>query len=499
MIAKFDSTSRGGNGVGLKDYLENGTNNDRDEKDKRVTLYGDIDILQSCIKIGHDKGYKETYRNIVVSFAENYVKNDDLKDIALKYISQYVKGYKSDEVVAYAEVHIPKILYKTKINRITGESEKVRRKPHIHISFAMYSPKLNKQLMLNSNDKRIYDINLLTRKIELDYGFKQVELKSIAKDITQVKSTSKKLNNRRDIKAHIDKYIHENIKYINSFKVFKEKLINNFEIEIVRESTVKAKTKSITILYKNKKIRLKGNLFNSSTFNDAKKQLMNTDKSSIEVNYKLNEQKRLDKINIDLDQFNTAKSEYIELHNKYARDKAKERFIEPMEVPVTVKTINYISYQAKIYKAVYGANIDYDLKGFYIKKFDNSPNPITVISNKSKNIKVVDRGSEITVEGYNLKEEVTISLEMAIAKGWKLENILSSGSDVFIAESKRQIHKLLNKKEHTICNDKIINSIVKTHSVIKYNFYSKYSKESISITKKKPIQIFRKTNLNRNK
>jgi hypothetical protein len=116
LIAKFDSTSRGGNGNGLKHYLENGTNNDRDEKDKRVTLYGDIDILQSCIKLGHDKGYKETYRNIVVSFDENYVKNNDLKDIAYKYISQYAKGYKSDEVVAYAEVHIPKILYKTKVN-----------------------------------------------------------------------------------------------------------------------------------------------------------------------------------------------------------------------------------------------------------------------------------------------------------------------------------------------------------------------------------------------
>ena len=275
----------------------------------------------------------------------------------------------------------------------------------------------------------------------------------------------------------------------------KQQLIKQFDIQIVRESTIKAKTKSITILYKNKNIRLKGNIFHSSTFENTKKQLMNTDKSTIEVDSTLNEQKRLHKINIDLDQFNRSKNEYIELHNKYARDIAKERFINRSKVPISSKTKNYLSYQAKIYKSVYGASIDYNLKGFYIKKFDNIPLPITVIINKSKNIKVIDRGSEITVDGYNLKEEVEISLKMALAKGWKLENIVSSGSDEFIAESQRQIQKFLSKKEHTIFNDKILTTVEKTHSVIKYNFSNKYSKENVNITKKKTI----KKTLNRNK
>jgi hypothetical protein len=353
--------------------------------------------------------------------------------------------------------------------------------------------------MLNSNDKRIYDINLLTRKIELDYGFKQVELKAIAKDITQLQSASKKLNYRKNIKAQIDKYIIDNVKYINSFKVLKQELIKQFDIEIIRESTIKAKTKSITILYKNKKIRLKGNVFHSSTFEDAKKQLMNIDKSSIEINYKLNEQKRLHKINNDLEQFNTTKNKYIELQNKYARDEAKKRFIEHSKVSISPKTKNCLSYQAKIYKSAYGASIDYDLKGFYIKKFGNIPLPITVIINKFKKIKVVDRGSEITIDGYNLKEEVAISLQIALAKGWKLENIVSDGSNEFVDESKRQIQKLLCKKEDNIYNDKIITTLEKTHSVIKYNLSNKYSKENEDITKKKTVKIFRKMNLNRNK
>ncbi len=38
MIAKFDKKARSGTGKGLKKYLENGTKNDRDKKDTRVTL-----------------------------------------------------------------------------------------------------------------------------------------------------------------------------------------------------------------------------------------------------------------------------------------------------------------------------------------------------------------------------------------------------------------------------------------------------------------------------
>ena len=72
---------------------------------------------------------------------------------------------------------------------------------------------------------------------------------------------------------------------------------------------------------------------------------------------------------------------------------------------------------------------------------------VTSVSNKKKNIKVVDRGDKITVEGYNLKQEVAISLQMAISKGWKLENIISDGSDEFIVESKKQIQQLLKNQE----------------------------------------------------
>jgi hypothetical protein len=444
MIAKFDSKARNGTGKELKAYLENGTKNDRDEKDTRIALFGDIDILQLAIKLGHDKGYKETYRNLVVSFDEDEVGIEDLQKIAVSYIKQYTMGYKDDEIVAYAETHLPKIKYKMKFNRTTQQFEKIKRKPHIHLSFAMYSPKLDKKLMLNSNDKRIYDINLLTRKFEQEYGFAPVEKKAISNDITQVKNTSKKLHTRTTIKQTIDSYVYNNISTIEDYQQLKQHLEHNLKIQIIRESTIKAKTKSITILYNNKKIRLKGDIFHQSTFNDAKKKILSTLKDEDTQSSVIS----LDRLKPELKEFNQSKVAYIERHNQYARNKAKKKLDEYFYQSEQRPKNKFTTYQEKIYHSIYGKNISYDLKGFYIKKFEHQPIPITVLSNKSKNIKVIDRGDEVTVEGDNLKEEVRLSIELCLAKDWKLEDIESSGSEEFIKESKRQIGILIQNSEH---------------------------------------------------
>jgi len=461
MIAKFDSKARSGTGKELRVYLENGTNHDRDIKDTRVTLFGDIDILQSTIKLGHNKKYKETYRNLIVSFSEDDVPNEDLQQIAQTYIEQYTKGYEEDEIVAYAEAHIPKKKYKSVYNVLTKQYAQIRRKPHINISFALYSPKLDKKLILNSNDKRIYDINLLTRKLELDYGFAPVERKAITKNITQVQATSKKLNDRQDIKNSIDEYIHKNISKIKSYKDLKIQLENNFGIKIIRESTVKAKTKSITILHNNKRIRLKGDIFHDSTFDKAKQQLIDrsndnenniTERPLNSTDFKI--------INEELERFNQKKIRYIEEQNRYARDKAKKLIDDSYYRAKKISKNRFITYQAKIYFSIYGKNIAYDLKGFYVKKFEHRPRPITIISNKEKQIKVIDKGEEIIAQGNNLKEEVTLSIQIALSKGWKLEDIITEGSDEFVKESQKQIKQLI------IIRDQSTRSLIKRSKVI---------------------------------
>jgi hypothetical protein len=486
MIAKFDKKARSGTGKGLKKYLENGTKNDRDKKDTRVTLLGDIDILQSAIKLGHNKGYKETYRNIVVSFNEDEVSQRDLQKIAQTYIEQYTKGYESDEIVSYGEAHIPNIKYKMKYNKATKEFEKIKRKPHIHLSIALYSPKLDKKLILNSNDKRIYDINLLTRKLEYKYGFEPVKPKAISNDITQVQSTSKTLNKRKNIKDSIDKYLCEYIDQIKNYDELKKRLQNTFNIEIIRESTFKAKTKSITILYDNKKIRLKGDIFHHATFDKVREELLSNSNTNREEIKQVDSKYVLEKINQQLQEFNQKKITYINQQNEYARRKAQKRieyynFQEIQQIKNRFK-----NYQSKIYYEIYGRSINYNLNGFYIKQYEKQPNKITLITNKEKQIKVIDRGTEITLEGDNLKEEVKISIELCLAKGWELEDIESNGSEEFIKESKRQINILIKSRNQNIERSqekyRLVNSTDKSKTIIEQEHFK--IKNNISIQNK---------------
>lgn len=486
MIAKFDKKARSGTGKGLKKYLENGTKNDRDKKDTRVTLLGDIDILQSAIKLGHNKGYKETYRNIVVSFNEDEVSQTDLQKIAQTYIEQYTKGYESDEIVSYGEAHIPKIKYKMKYNKATKKFEKIKRKPHIHLSIALYSPKLDKKLILNSNDKRIYDINLLTRKLEYKYGFDPVKPKAISNDITQVQSTSKTLNKRKNIKDSIDKYLCEYIDQIKNYDDLKNRLEEVLNIEIIRESTSKAKTKSITILYDNKKIRLKGDIFHYSTFDKAREELLSNSNTNREEIKQLDTKYELEKLNQQLQEFNQKKITYINQQNGYARKKAQERIEQYNFQEVQQIKNRFKNYQSKIYYEIYGKNINYNLNGFYIKQYKDQPNNMTIITNKEKQIKVIDRGTEIILEGDNLKEEVKISIELCLAKGWELEDIESNGSKEFIKESKRQINILIKSKDQNMERTQekylVVNSTNKSRTIIEQE-YNKI-KNNVSIQNK---------------
>ena len=71
-----------------------------------------------------------------------------------------------------------------------------------------------------------------------------------------------------------------------------------------------------------------------------------------------------------------------------------------------------------------------------------------IINNFSKNIQIIDAGDEIVSlkKTTNLQEQVRIMIDIALAKGWKLENIEAIGDDSFIYEVNRQIAKALEEK-----------------------------------------------------
>ena len=111
---------------------------------------------------------------------------------------------------------------------------------------------------------------------------------------------------------------------------------------------------------------------------------------------------------------------------------------------------------------------------------------MTIIINNEKHIKVIDRGEEIILEGGNIKEEVKISIELCLAKGWELEDIESKGSEEFIKESKRQINILIKIRDQNIKKNQekylIVNFTDKSKTIVEQEYYK--IKNNISIQNK---------------
>lgn len=126
----------GGNG-GITEYLINGIKNGRDftrdELDERLVLDGDLDVVDSLIQNMDTKG--EKYLHITLSFKEDHLSPDTLRNIALEFKQFSMQAYGTDEYCFYAEAHLPKI--KTYQDKETGEL--IERKPHIHVVI----PKIN--------------------------------------------------------------------------------------------------------------------------------------------------------------------------------------------------------------------------------------------------------------------------------------------------------------------------------------------------------------------
>ena len=155
------------NKSGLSNYLNFGKTGDRDVKDKRIPLHGDLDVLDEVIKVGTAKGASESYRNFVVSFQEDNISTPHLKEVVESFLDTYMVGYQKDEYTAYAEAHLPKIKYKTDKN-----GTKVRRHLHMHVSLAKYSAKLDRQLDMGHNGEFVKTGG---RKIEVEHWKKLIE------------------------------------------------------------------------------------------------------------------------------------------------------------------------------------------------------------------------------------------------------------------------------------------------------------------------------------
>lgn len=111
----------------LRDGLKEGEEKNRDERDERVVLYGDLDLTESVISAIPREG--EKYLHITLAFKEDMVPTAVMRAVTEEFKKFALAAYRDDEFNFYAEAHLPRI--KSYINRSNGKT--VARKPHIHI------------------------------------------------------------------------------------------------------------------------------------------------------------------------------------------------------------------------------------------------------------------------------------------------------------------------------------------------------------------------------
>ncbi|MCG3712320.1 hypothetical protein [Aliarcobacter butzleri] len=441
---------------GFADYLITGTRKDsiytRDQKDRTITLYGNLQIFKQTEKyLNKYKNYESNYIHITLSFSkkdmdklneieDEKIRDELFKELVLIYIKHHTSGYDlKNEVIAYSEAHLPKIQINEK-NR--------QRFPHIHIAIAKYNPLDDTQLRTPFFNNSFLD-DVLQSYVCKKYGFEIPR-----KDETDTNEKIQDENNLEDkIKSKIAITRANWIELLKDIKTADEllyflrknlKLEENRDFKIAGSKTYKY-IKILNLQERNKKS-------NSLNLNgkDFSRFILKNDKNRTFPRHK--SKKDLEDILLS---YYERRDEYI---SKRKSNKSKEllkniHHLENQNIKKNINTLAYQSYQQKLFYEHYDYLIKDKLQGYYIKKVDNQ----IIINNFSKNIKIIDLENQIisNSNSNNLQEEVKIMIEIALAKNWKLENIEPTGNENFINEANRQIAALIlkNKEEQINKND----------------------------------------------
>ena len=434
---------------GFADYLISGARKDsiytRDQKDKTITLYGNLQTFKQTEKyLNKYKNYESNYIHITLSFSQEDMnklneiddkqKRDELfKELALIYIKHHTSGYNlENEVIAYSEAHMPKIQINEK-NR--------QRFPHIHIAIAKYNPLDDTQLRTTFFNSSYMD-DVLQSYVCKKYGFEIPR-----KDEKNETNFNEEVNYENKIRSKIAITRANWIELLKDIKTPDELLYfleNNLKFEENRDFKIAgSKTykyiKILNLQERNKKsnsLNLNGKDFSRFILKDDKNRTFPRHKSKQELE------------DILLSYYETRIENIYKRKSKKSKEKLNNIYESENYKIKSNKNIQnsfkYLSYQQKLFIEHYDYLIKDKLEGYYVKKENNQ----VVVSNFTKNIKIVDAGNEIVSlrNSTNLEEQVKIMIDIALAKDWKLENIEAIGDDSFIYEVNRQIAKALEEK-----------------------------------------------------
>lgn len=440
---------------GFADYLISGARKDsiyiRDQKDKTITLYGNLKTFKQTEKyLNKYKNYESNYIHITLSFSQEDMnklneiddeqKRDELfKELALIYIKHHTSGYNlENEVIAYAEAHLPKIQLNEKNKQ---------RFPHIHIAIAKYNPLDDTQLRTTFFNNSFLD-DVLQSYVCKKYGF---EIPRKDEDENDETDTKEKIQNKNILEDKIKSKIAitranwiellKDIKTPDELLSFLEndlKLKENIDYKIAGSNSYKY-IKILNLQERNKKsnsLNLNGKDFLRFILKDDKNRTFPRHKSKKEL-----EDILLSYYETRIENIYKRKSKKSKekLNNIYESENSKIKSNKNIQ-----NSFKYLSYQQKLFVEHYDYLIKDKLEGYYVKKENNE----VIVSNFSKNIKIIDKGDEIVSvkQTTNIEEQVRIMIDIAIAKKWKLENIEPNGDEAFINEANRQIAKLIEKE-----------------------------------------------------
>lgn len=410
---------------GIVDYLLKGIRADssytRQDKDNVVSIYGNLDTLDKSIKyLNENKDYKDNYTHITISFSKNDINKLDemdqlqreqtLKDITETYIKHHTKGYDlKNEVIAYAEAHKPKI----KTNEIGNE-----RLEHIHIVISHQNALNNTRLRTTFANTFIDDTlqSYINKKYEFD---------------------NPKEHKRENITANASRrqYFKNELKDIKR----QDELIKYFEKNNLKYKEVKTKRNhyyKISYIQDNKEIsiNLRGKDFKHLELLTANKEYEfphtkdTQDLENILNSYYEKREKEISKRRSKADTEKLADYNKPYLSNKQEEEPSISFYNKPKKI------------KAKIYK-----DIAY-MKGYKT----NAQKNLTTLFNKEKNIKIQDKKDKLSVNFSTCNDKaqaVNDMLEIALAKGWKLDQLEISGSDEFKKEAYKQIKQRLEQEK----------------------------------------------------
>jgi len=439
--------------TGLSRYLRDGKRQDsiysRSEKDNVKTFFGNLNIFEATEKFLYkEKDYSSNYLHITLSFSKededklnnlsNFEEEKMLKEMVKDYIFHHTSGYLEEEIIAYAELHSPKI---------KQEKNKERYK-HIHIAIALYNPVSDTKLR-TTFARTTYIDDTLQARTNMKFG------------LSQPRNTPRKESTKTETKRRTKR--EELIKKIEEKKLeTEEELILFFTENSIKYKKIKTKNNTYYKVINNigNDINLRGKGFEKieKLLQNKKDFVSNRDKNI----------KDLD--NILISYYATRKKNI----NKRRSEKTKEKLkkIEEEKNEKEDNNLDYISSyttQQKLFFKHYQYLIDPFLKlyGYFISSF-NKENEEVKLTNKKKNIEIVDRGDSITSNSSseNLEEKVKIMLEIAKGKGWKLHNLIVKGSLKFREEVNNQIALLLQKKRNIVETKEIIRPISEVQSIL---------------------------------